>query len=403
MSTQLERLDDYCVESPNIIETLFPDECLPPAMWTAFFDLVDRKVYEWSSMRWMSNPLRRLGHGASVTTDEMAVFLNEIFCAIDQSLIYASSSPTDSEFNPKKSPASRSWQALTLENSADDPSLHTTEVLILSDGDFEEVDVSWDTVKASCVISPSHYSSLHSLGALTLQLYEQQINRRFQIVISISGPNLCVAVFDKGGLLISEELDIDAHPFKFFRLILGLAYASPEWLGFDTSIHASPNNGAIIVVRDEIFEILEVLHKEIALFGRSTLVLRCRSTEDDQEYVVKDCWMRRSKMYNTREVGLMKRAKGIAGVPTLVSAEALEVSGRDSLGKSDVSTHLDSTGFLRGVFDDEYRRKGTNVLDHHRFVMAPVGDHLSSFSSKSELIVAIADAIRGTFLRYSSS
>ncbi|KAG1760695.1 hypothetical protein EV702DRAFT_1053381 [Suillus placidus] len=180
--------------------------------------------------------------------------------------------------------------------------------------------------------------------------------------------DLCTHYFDHSGLVISLPTPIHKFPICVTEAIASTALADPQYLGLDPSIHmcitdcqgthpslAVGVKGWVVNNHGKTYSIMDVLWKSQGFFCRGTVCYRVRDPTDGKDYVMKDFWVPEAKRYH--EVTVLERVNGIPNVVQLMDH-----------------------------WDVMYDGKPDSC---HR----PLGEPLSDFSSRKELVCAFHDFV----------
>ena len=140
------------------------------------------------------------------------------------------------------------------------------------------------------------------------------------------------------------------------------------------SISNSPTPIGDIWVRDVRFEILEVLFSSGGFLGRGTVIYLARRGEE--LYIIKDHWVENP----LQEAKMMKRMKGVRGVPKLIDSWTVKILP----GVVDVTSRYRS---------EESHIHMKSIRTHVRTATSPRGRLLSKFRSKRELVQCVRDIL----------
>ncbi|KAJ2930116.1 hypothetical protein H1R20_g6984, partial [Candolleomyces eurysporus] len=217
------------------------------------------------------------------------------------------------------------------------------------------------------------------------QLFIHQPNRRFVRVLVLTGQYLRLFHFDRSGVQYTPLLDIHTNPHTFVRLVLGLSSPNENDIGLDTSIQWRVENGrkvsGTLKTRgaDDI-EIIYPLHHNVEPFfrrpdicGRCTTCWSISDPVSREELIVKDSWRPHNR---TSEYICLREALGISGVVQMLSYE----SDRGQ------TAHL--RGFRSATCSSDFENRVNT-----RVVIKCYGDPVTKFTSATELLCALRDAI----------
>ncbi|RXW23301.1 hypothetical protein EST38_g2527 [Candolleomyces aberdarensis] len=218
------------------------------------------------------------------------------------------------------------------------------------------------------------------------QLFIHQPNRQFVRVLVLTGQYLRLFHFDSSGVQYTPLLNIHTNPHTFVRLVLGLSSPNESDIGLDTSIQWRVENGrkvsGTLKTRGaDDTEVVYPLRNVEPLFRRSNICGRrttCWSISDPfsgEEFIVKDSWRSHDR---TSECVYLREALGISGVAQMLSCES----------------DRGQTAHLRGVRSAACSSDFENRINT-RVVIKCYGDSIIKFTSATELLCALRDAIAG--------
>lgn len=213
-----------------------------------------------------------------------------------------------------------------------------------------------------------------------------QDERRFVIGASICSSDVRVYVFDRAGVIGSAPFDLVMYPDLLVRVLAGLTLADGGAIGLDPSIRHAEDGTRYVTVDALEYRIVRTLFHSEPMRGRGTICWHVR--RNDLDYVIKNNWTDVSRHHT--EADVLRRAESVQGIAHLVGEEVVRINGRE-----------DSTDSIRSVIKDlnNYdRRDWYNKLEvrvHRRMVTSPLGEPLSSFRSKKELLMVLIDVIDG--------
>ncbi|KAG6375351.1 hypothetical protein JVT61DRAFT_3581, partial [Boletus reticuloceps] len=72
-------------------------------------------------------------------------------------------------------------------------------------------------------------------------IFRHQDRRRFVLTFALIKHEMIIALFDRGGSVISPPFNIIDRPLLFLKVVLGLSFAPEEYLGYDTTIITRPS------------------------------------------------------------------------------------------------------------------------------------------------------------------
>lgn len=222
-------------------------------------------------------------------------------------------------------------------------------------------------------------------------IFQTQPNRRYVVALSFVGRNLedlqmNVTVTDRSGQIQAHKLGIMGLEFiHFARFILGLAGNPVEYLGLDPTM-SQQLDGSLedIYVENRVYQHVATIHSMKNLFSRGTWVFLVSA--ESKYFIIKDLW-------SATQVTEAEFLEHISGHPKY-HAIKFNVPRMDASTTIKVRYCLDqkadSTSLLRQFIppDESVPRI------HTRYSTETLGDPLTSFRSKKELVGAMRDIIR---------
>lgn len=225
------------------------------------------------------------------------------------------------------------------------------------------------------------------------RLMFKELNRRFILSFALMGTKMVLLVFDRTGLLVSEQFDVHAEPGKLIRVAVGILYADHLCIGGDPAVRLVKTGRGYeryITVNGLEYKVIQVIHLEHVIVCRGTV---CTLVErNGAEFVIKDSWVETTK--TVKEHQRLHRVNGIDGVVQLEAYEQVYVNGVP-----------DTTMTARRLLDEMpgswqwLQNYETISRDHYRLVMKPTGDPLKDFNSLEELVYIFIDIVRGESCR----
>ncbi|KAK7019860.1 hypothetical protein R3P38DRAFT_2970560 [Favolaschia claudopus] len=231
--------------------------------------------------------------------------------------------------------------------------------------------------------------------------------RRFSYGITIEDDSLRVWFFSRSHELVSSSFDCIAEVPSFIRLVLSLAFATPEQLGYDTTMsHVADAVGSAqvrLTVGNNAYITTRLLSErdQDGCCGRSTRVWEAYR-EDDLErtpIAVKDVWASADAVqegHQLLELHEKLRTLSHPSLPRPPEQYFLTVIEHGFVSTSD-GVDDDTLIMTSGVLPDgvsEQRRK------HYRIVFKEVGVPIHNLQSLPEVMQALADATRALQLLY---
>jgi len=347
MSRELALEGSVITDAEYLVESIFSDEHLPIAPTEdLLYDISDafHSVTHPLSERDLSDWLNRVGEALASHFEELSL--------------------------------DRGWDARNFATALKgSPHKRKPDVMLLDKS--PESEPTWIAVRALCEttsVANFHQDIRRTISQKSFLIFNNQFNRRFVPSLAFFGPSFRFIAIDRAGVVYSPDYNIQNDKLLLLRIIIGLMFANKEVIGYDLTMRCG-SDGEIcgITVDGKEYIVVEKLFSADTLKGRATQCWRVQ--RDGKNYVIKDSWVRNGRPYN--EIEMLRELADVEHVPTLVAGEDIRLSDGS----------IDSTNFRRNGVGQEERL-------HRRLVMEQVAEPLHSFTSKKELIGAIADVIR---------
>ncbi|TRM56470.1 hypothetical protein BD626DRAFT_440969, partial [Schizophyllum amplum] len=371
-----ELADSTPVDVEGLNEILFPDVAFPITLQEIFTKMceISPELYDHKSRKWQDSPNFR----DSDQELPIAVFFEKI-CNLVRA-VYAA-------LGKKLPEEHRSW-------SADHRSRPLDEGVLARQPDIVGILIELRTTWACLRVDVQHKGTINAKDLVTTQLNDGGMNslssqddRLFHVGIGMTGSLIFTTYFDRAGRLRSTSTDIHQEPLAFLRILLGLTFLDKRHLGYDSTILTSDEHPGVrfVIVAGRTYEILERLNKRPEIRGLGTVCWRCKTKIEDGKdliVVIKNSWADRSREH-TEDVYLKRAAeKHIQGVPTCIAYEVVMIDGR-RISTSDIRSRLKQSAQFKNV----------EVRDLSRLVMNELCVPLENFATKSELLLALVDAV----------
>ncbi|KAL1744874.1 hypothetical protein HDZ31DRAFT_37650 [Schizophyllum fasciatum] len=370
LARALNALTEHISEA---LRTLGVDvDALPTRSWTAVQfatltpDLTDDKRFPQPDL------VLRAG-----THDATEIASDAIWPSI-LSYAYVTMTALDAELVPRPSSAA-SFLSEPFDDSPPDPRCYSDEEY--SDEDEPEIDEEeLARLEAELPNLPEQDElppALETACEAGHQLFVHQPGRRYIFGLTLSANALRLVVLDHSGAVAATPVFPAMHAVSFLRVLTGLLYCTPTYLGVDTTLYTKIDDQTYTTVDGHEYQVLETAFASGHIRGAGTV---CRRVQrGGVEYVMKDTWDVEGA--GNPEIDILKELDGsIEGIPRLVAHETVNVEGR-----------ADSTAFAREEIPSDENHFNTRV--HHRYVMHPFADKLENFENKEELLGAFSDAV----------
>ena len=226
-------------------------------------------------------------------------------------------------------------------------------------------------------------------------LHQAQDGRYTAPCIRILGEDIVFTLFNHGGSISTQPINIHSSPEIFLCILLRITFASRITLGFDPTVHEVKNKTRDIKVTlvdggKGVINVNELLFISGSLHGCGTTIWSSHFTRSgvDDEVVVKDSFMDPLCRYTEGRILAMLNQAGVVGVPELILKQLVQTE--HPLTKVLVTnlTHIART-LLSSHFDKPLYH--LHVLS--RLVTKPCGHPIFEFSSLAELLIGFMDCI----------
>lgn len=281
------------------------------------------------------------------------------------------------------------------------------------------------------------------LGRYAREVFAAQDTRRFVLGFTICGSLMRIWDFDRLGGIASDQFDINKDGLRFITTILGFLSMSDEQLGFDPTVIESDDKRYIDIEVDGLSKRLiidECMNRARCIAGRATTCWKAHfEGEPEMPLVIKDSWQFTER--DEEGVFLRKATKaGVINVARYYHHETVQVGGIDDDIQSNVRRGLDITTAenyrakrmampeITGVAKKHRNSRSTTGLKrsssqagaslppskrscsvsptkaprsaepnrvHRRVVLYDFGESIYKSSSRSALLLALADCIEG--------
>ena len=296
-------------------------------------------------------------------------------------------------------PCERLWWSGFCRSPLVDSSIQRKPDLVLLDRSYydrvlqkDSAGAEWTFVRAIGVLHRP-YMAKDRDAAINIKSYLtflRQPHRRFTISLSFFNVNngqFSITVTDRAGRIRINKIDLMGDSVENGLLLLStlafLMFGSPADIGLDPHFEIDPLNGQVTAIQCESrrFEVVGRIHTSPLLFGRGTQVWIV--VHQGIKYVLKDSWVREDRVHN--EVVHLRKMMPFKDldnrVPTLLCGGEVIINGRE-----------DSTR--------HYRSARSSHRIRHRTVTSPVGESITSFKSKKEVIRVLMSIIESKSMHF---
>ena len=220
-------------------------------------------------------------------------------------------------------------------------------------------------------------------------MFEVQPFRRFAIGLALRGTGdsaeFCFILVDRAGVCLTGWALIAGYEaINLTRIVFGLSYAGPKFLGIDTSMTVDLFSGNVtkIKVEDQEFNVIKHIYSSLILFGRGTHVFLVQD-KDGNFHILKDAWLLAD--HGISEINILSSISNtLKNDPSTDAQKYRSMHPRFVVGEE----IGDSTNTRRGRLTDMPPERL-----HRRAVTGPVGDPLTSFRSREEFLKVLLDCV----------
>lgn len=248
----------------------------------------------------------------------------------------------------------------------------------------------WHHIEAIVEVSTSvpRESMLQQILEKAAVMFEAQPFRRFVIGLALRGSDnveFCFMLVDRAGVCMTSWAFISGYDaINLMRIVFGLSFANPEFLGVDTSMTVDLFSGNVtkIKVKDQEFNVIEHVYSSLILFGRGTHIFLVQD-KDEKFHILKDTWLLAD--HGISEINILSSISNTLKNDSSPNAQKYRSMHPRFIVGEEIG---DSTNTRRGRL--------TNMAPerlHRRVVTGPVGDTLTSFRSREEFIKVLLDCV----------
>ncbi|KAH8117969.1 hypothetical protein DFH11DRAFT_869142 [Phellopilus nigrolimitatus] len=272
----------------------------------------------------------------------------------------------------------------------------TPGMVLLDRNDAKKQVVAWSQIRSTWELKgpkifnaplPRKKASRQHLQSARL-IFASQLLRRFVCGMTMLNDDATFHVFDRSGMISSENFNIHMEPEKFLRAVLGFFLADDTDLGLDTSI-VYEGKKRFMTVAGIKYEILREIYVESCVRGRGMVCFL--AMHNNKEYVINDSWVDDSRHVFEHEI--LKRVKHLDGVPTMIAHECVKIHGmKDTTAIDRAFLHdPELLETVKPVLRNKWTavEEKTETRERRRTVTEPFGDSLEDFSCLYELVLAI--------------
>ncbi|KAL1664395.1 hypothetical protein GGF50DRAFT_88715 [Schizophyllum commune] len=248
-----------------------------------------------------------------------------------------------------------------------------------------ESEASWKVIHNDL----QHKSNPKDTEAICLQLHDgafniltEQDDRIFHIGIAITGEDYFIMYYNRAGCYRSVPSNVHENAEEFVYLVLALALLGKSVVGFDPTVKTT-KEGRFITMAGRTLKILNRQGREFNLRGAGPVHWRCIDATTNEKFTVKNIWADRSRSPTEWELYERADRAGVEHMPKIIACEFV----RD--GQT-----LITTDTLRQRLPDPSALDNIEVRDYMRILIEGHTAPLHEFTSKSEVIGAMRDAIK---------
>jgi hypothetical protein len=222
-------------------------------------------------------------------------------------------------------------------------------------------------------------------------MFIQQPNRQFVRVLLITEQTFRLFHFDRSGVQYTQEIDMHENTHTFVRLVLGLSSRKESDLGLDDSIQWKMQKGrklsGTLMTRNgdstKKYQLanVEPIFSHFNLCGRSGTCWRVIDLATGENFLVKDAWQLEGRV---SECVHLEELRGVAGLVQLISFEENRKETKYLRDFNNPASPVSPGGFHNRI--------------SIRVVMDSPGKFIKNFTSPTQLLCALRDAIAGQSL-----
>ena len=201
---------------------------------------------------------------------------------------------------------------------------------------------AWRNVISFLELTSSPYSMClqHDITQKVYTVFTSQPARCFVVALSLARQDFHLHIFNRSGTIHSLAHNIHKSTNSFCHLLYVFAFGCPEHLGFDptfldpslspSSVHRPLSVRAVMMswtvqVGEEVYTVVHPIFVSHLIRGRGTNSWLMRKGR--KFFVIKDYWTHTGRHHMEEE--MLKKIKGLDGVPTLVTAWTIQTSEGD--------------------------------------------------------------------------
>ncbi|KAK7019859.1 hypothetical protein R3P38DRAFT_1225605 [Favolaschia claudopus] len=233
--------------------------------------------------------------------------------------------------------------------------------------------------------------------------------RRFSYGITVRDDNATLWFFSRSHELVSSPFNGTTEPHNLIRIVLSLAFANPEELGYDTTVsHLLDNTGTPIAqvkltVGNSVYVTKKMLSdcRRDGIWRRATRVWEAYREDDPERapVAIKDVWVAADAVQEGDQLmELHQKLQGLTqlSLPHPPGQYFLTVVEHGFVPTSDGADD-DTLLMIGGItLDGQYSLH----LKHYRIVFQEIGTPIHGLESLSDIMRALADATRALQLLY---
>ncbi|TRM56468.1 hypothetical protein BD626DRAFT_413928 [Schizophyllum amplum] len=369
-------IEEASVEICGIVSVLFPDTAFPmppPVVVGALEDI----LYSIKDKKWLKYTSPCPHFDGQSQARVLARYLNEVTrcCRLG--------------YGGLRHPVPnvlRQWIAVDSQRTCSTGDAVQAAGVVLADAGSNAIEWADVLCDVQLVSTPDLMpEALQRLSSGAANTFATQEDRLFHIGLAFAGDTVQLACYDRAGRVLSAAHNIHDNPVIFARMVMGLTLLDKSYGGKDISILTRDGRRFVFVGGLE-YEIVETLSINKDIRGRGTTCWRCRRTDSDQDFVIKNAWA--DKRRALTEGDFLNITASLDGVGKLVCGETVL--------RPDGQPH--TTTVLRDALKGPSERcailSQIPQLELRRLVLRPYARPLEEFISKDELLSVFRDAIQ---------
>lgn len=307
----------------------------------------------------------------------------------------ATEPPTPEPRTPAVNVGDRSFTLVGRNRALSGGLLKRKPDLVLVDHSFRhklssKVKFGWSLVQAIVEVTSDETRSFPEMLTNFLEkaanVFDAQLHRRHLIGLILKGkaPKIIyyLVFVDRVGAIVSQPAVLsDYDSLIFARIVFALCFGNDRLLGMDTRVTIERFSGKpmSVIVNNKTFRIITQIFSSPVVYSRGTRVYIV-SDENDILHIFKDSW--KLKSHTASEIDHISKISQIVKSTKGLSTRFRALCPRFVAGQN----NLDCTDEPRGVLPSSHQGRLRCWA-----VTGPIGDPITSYRSRVELLQAFID------------